>query len=47
MSNGKLKETLEAKLERQKKALEDTRAQLDWVLEQEAKASKGPASRTT
>lgn len=39
MSN-KLKDSLKAKLERQTKAIEDTKAQLDWVLEQEAKASK-------
>lgn len=39
MSNN-LKRSLEAKLERQKKAIEDTKSQLDWVTEQEAKASK-------
>lgn len=43
MSNDKLKYSLRTKLERQKKALQDTQDQLDWVEQQERQnAPKGP-----
>lgn len=45
--SSKLKASLEAKLARQQKALQDTADQLDWIREQEAKASKVATKQVT
>jgi len=43
----KLKAPLQTRLARQKKSVEDTQEQLDWIEQQEAKASKVGQRPTT